>query len=74
VSVYPKPAGLLLVKGDPAQGTGKELFGIWPSGFSRLITPAEWVLWGQPPADYTIAYGDDVEFNQLVAYDKALRA
>lgn len=74
MSVYAKPEGILLVKGDPNQGKGNELFGIWPSGFSRLITAAEHSSWGLPPADYQIAYGADDEFNQLVAYDKALRA
>lgn len=74
MSVYPKPAGIILIKGAPQQGTGRELFGIWPSGFVRMITSSEWELWGQPNADVTIAYGDDEVFNQLMAYDKALRA
>lgn len=74
MSVYPKPAGIILIKGDPHQGTGRELFGIWPSGFVRMITSSEWELWGQPSADLTIEYGDDEVFNQLMAYDKALRA
>jgi hypothetical protein len=69
-----KPEGLILVKGDSHQGQGNELFGIWPSGYTRLLTQAEWTAWGYPDADYTIAYGSDAEFLQLVAYDKALRA
>jgi hypothetical protein len=72
--VYAKPAGLVLVKGDPAQGKGNEIFGIWPTGFTRQITSAEHALWGFPEADHQIAYGDDATFNQFVAYDKALRA
>jgi hypothetical protein len=68
-----RPDGIILVKGDPHQGHGNELFGIWPSGFTRQITQAEWTLWGQPPPDYTIAYGADDEFIQLAAYDRALR-
>lgn len=74
MSVYPKPAGLILVKGDPAQGSGNELFGIWPTGFVRQVTSAEHALWGYPQADYNIPYGDDATFNQFAAYDKALRA
>jgi len=70
-----KPEGIILVKGDPHQGTGKELFGIWPSGFSRQVTASEWEAWGRPDADRTLEYGaGDDEFNQLRAYDKALRA
>jgi hypothetical protein len=74
MSTITKPEGLILVKGHSAQGTGRELFGIWPTGFTRQITAAEWALWGQPAADYEIAYGADDEFLQLQAYDRALRA
>lgn len=70
---FTKPEGLILVKGDRAQGQGTEIFGIWPSGFVRQITAAEWLLWGSPKPDRNIAFGDDAEFLQLHAYDKALR-
>lgn len=72
--VVPKPENLIVVKGDPAQGAGNEMFGIWPNGYSRQITAAEWTCWGQPEPDYIIQYGSDGEFNQLAAYDRALRA
>ena len=71
--IVPKPEGIIVVKGDPAQGSGNELFGIWPTGYCRQVTAAEWTCWGQPEADYTIAYGSDQEFLQLVAYDKSVR-
>jgi hypothetical protein len=72
-ATHPRPEGLILVKGDPAQGRGNEVFGIWPSGFARQITAAEFIAWGEPAIDHTIAYGADDEFNQLAAYDRALR-
>jgi hypothetical protein len=71
----PKPAGLILVKGQAAQGDGKAVFGIWPNGFTRRITAAEYTLWGNPAIDYWIP-GDadgDAQYNQLHAYDAALR-
>ncbi|MFD8577136.1 hypothetical protein ACFV1H_17620 [Streptomyces virginiae] len=72
---FTKPTGLILVKGQDAQGDGKSVFGIWPSGFVRIVTAAEFRLWGNPPIDYWIP-GDadgDAQYNQLFAYDKALR-
>lgn len=69
----PKPEGLILVKGHPQMGDGTAVFGIWPSGFSRRITAAEYALWGNPAIDYWIPAGRDDEYNQLHAYDKALR-
>lgn len=69
-----KPAGLILVKGDSHQGQGNEVFGIWPTGFVRQITAAEYQCWGSPAFDYWIPFGSDAEFDQLAAYDKALRA
>ncbi|MFD5509035.1 hypothetical protein ACFWIB_14830 [Streptomyces sp. NPDC127051] len=69
----PKPAGLILVKGQPQQGDGTAVFGIWPTGFTRRITAAEYTLWGSPAIDYWIPAGRDDEYNQLFAYDKALR-
>jgi hypothetical protein len=71
---HPRPEGIILVKGDPQQGEGVEVFGIWPTGFVRQITAAEWTLWGSPACDYEIAFGSDEEFDQLRAYDRALRA
>ncbi|MFG3050311.1 hypothetical protein ACGFZP_05055 [Kitasatospora sp. NPDC048239] len=70
----PRPEGLILVKGHPQQGAGTEVFGIWPSGLVRQITPAEYLSWGSPRPDREIPYGQDAEFLQLVAYDRALRA
>ncbi|WP_405941637.1 hypothetical protein [Streptomyces sp. NBC_00207] len=69
----PKPAGIILVKGQPEMGDGQAVFGIWPSGYVRQITAAEYVRWGEPVIDYWIPVGNDAEFNQLFAYDKALR-
>lgn len=71
---YTKPEGVILVKGNDKQGKGNEVFGIWPSGYVRQITPAEFSLWGNPTPDRWIQFGADDEFNQLSAYDKALRA
>lgn len=71
---FTKPEGIILVKGQANQGNGKEVYGIWPSGYSRQITAAEYTLWGTPAVDYTIPKGDDAQFNQLRAYDAALRA
>lgn len=71
---FTKPEGLILVKGQPDQADGKAVFGIWPTGFVRQITGAEWNLWGRPPFDYTIPPGDDPQYDQLAAYDRALRA
>lgn len=69
----PKPDGLVLVEGQPEMGDGKAVFGIWPSGYVRQITAAEYTLWGEPKIDYWIPAGNDAEYNQLAAYDKALR-
>lgn len=71
--VVPKPEGLILVKGQPEQGDGKAVFGIWPSGYTRQITAAEYTLWGSPAIDYWIPATQDSEYLQLFAYDKALR-
>ncbi|MFB8241986.1 hypothetical protein ACFC58_36175 [Kitasatospora purpeofusca] len=73
---FPRPEGLILIKGHPKQGVGNELFGVWPSGFTRQVTAGEWDLWGQPAPDRQIPYGaeGDAEFEQLRAYDRALRA
>lgn len=70
----PKPEGIILVKGQPEQGDGTAVFGIWPSGYCRRITSAEFTLWGNPSIDYRIPAGRDDEYNQLAAYDNALRA
>ncbi|MFE2346496.1 hypothetical protein [Kitasatospora cineracea] len=72
--VVPVPENLILVKGDQAQGKGNEIFGIWPSGYVRQITPAEYRAWGNPAPTHQIAFGADDEFLQLYAYDRALRA
>ncbi|MFB7671690.1 hypothetical protein ACFC26_09755 [Kitasatospora purpeofusca] len=74
MNTHPIPENLILVKGDTAQGAGNELFGIWPSGYVRQITPAEHEAWGYPDAHREIPYGQDEEFLQLAAYDRALRA
>ncbi|MCY0944276.1 hypothetical protein [Streptomyces antarcticus] len=65
----------LLVRGQPNQGTGKEVFGCWSSGLIRQITAGEYKRWGFPPIQYTIPTGPDgdAEFAQYVAYDRALR-
>ncbi|MEW2415278.1 hypothetical protein AB0953_16405 [Streptomyces sp. NPDC046866] len=68
-----KPEGIILVKGQPEQGDGKAVFGIWPSGYCRRITAAEYTLWGFPEIDYWIPANRDDEYNQLHAYDAALR-
>jgi hypothetical protein len=72
---FTKPVGLILVKGQAQQGDGKAVFGIWPSGYARQITAAEYILWGEPAIDYWIpgTADGDAQFNQLFAYDKALR-
>ncbi|MEW1803190.1 hypothetical protein ACIGO7_35240 [Streptomyces virginiae] len=71
----PKPDGLILVKGQPQQGDGRAVFGIWPNGFIRQISAAEFWAWGNPEIDYWIpgTADGDAQFNQLFAYDKALR-
>ncbi|MGW4505680.1 hypothetical protein ACWENO_13675 [Streptomyces sp. NPDC004436] len=71
---FTKPDGLILVKGQKEMGGngGREVFGIWPSGYVRQITAAEFTLWGAQ-VDYWIPTGRDDEFNQLAAYDKNLR-
>lgn len=69
----PKPEGLILVKGQPEQGDGRAVFGIWPSGYVRQITAAEYTLWGEPDIDYWIPAGADDEYNQLHAYDQSVR-
>lgn len=74
VPAIPKPTNLILIKGQPEMGDGKAVFGVWPSGYSRRITAAEYILWGSPDIDYVIPTGRDDEYNQLAAYDKATRA
>lgn len=71
----PKPDGLILVKGQAQQGDGKAVFGIWPDGYIRRITAAEYTLWGNPAIDYWIpgTADGDAQYDQLFAYDKALR-
>ncbi|OKI22194.1 hypothetical protein [Streptomyces sp. CB03911] len=71
-----RPSGLILVKGHPVQGSGNEIFGIWPSGLVRQVTAAEFIAWGSPVPDRELEQGPagDAEFNQLRAYDNALRA
>ncbi|MFD6968392.1 hypothetical protein [Streptomyces sp. NPDC059949] len=71
--VFAKPQGLILVKGQKEMGDGRAVFGIWPSGYVRQITAAEFALWGAK-VDYWIPSGRDDEYNQLAAYDRALRA
>lgn len=69
---YAKPEGLILVK-----GTGWEVYGIWPSGYIRQITGAEYTLWGAPKIDVEIpanAPDGPAQMAQLAAYDRALRA
>ncbi|KOU20975.1 hypothetical protein ADK52_25680 [Streptomyces sp. WM6372] len=72
---FTKPAGLILVKGQAQQGDGRAVFGIWPSGYVRRITAAEYALWGSPAIDYWIpgTSDGDAQYDQLFAYDKALR-
>lgn len=66
---FTKPAGLILVK-----GSGWAIYGIWPSGYTRQITAAEWNLWGGPAVDYQIPDDATDQLEQLAAYDRALRA
>ncbi|MFE3578703.1 hypothetical protein [Streptomyces vinaceus] len=70
-----RPDGLILVKGQRDMGGngGREVFGIWPSGYVRQVTAAEFTLWGSPAIDYWIPAGQPDQFDQLFAYDKALR-
>lgn len=68
------PENIIVVKGNPSQGKGNEVFAIFPNGLIRMATPAEFARWGGAACiDRTIAFGDDAEFLQLMAYDKALR-
>lgn len=71
---FEKPTGIILVKGDTAQGNGNEIFGIWPTGYTRQITAAEHELWGSPVADHQIPAGADDQFDQLRDYDRGLKA
>jgi hypothetical protein len=66
---FRKPEGLILAKGDDWA-----VYGIWPSGYVRQITAAEWTLWGSPPIDYQIPSDAPDQVAQLAAYDRALRA
>jgi hypothetical protein len=69
---FPQPDGLILVKGP-----GWEVYGIWPSGYTRQITAAEYKLWGSPAIDHQIpkdAPDAAAQVAQLAAYDRALRA
>lgn len=69
VPEFTKPAGLILVK-----GSGAAVYGIWPTGYIRQITAAEFTLWGTPDIDYMIPDDAPDQLAQLAAYDRDLRA
>lgn len=71
--VFNRPAGVIIVNGATGVGTPGVMFAIWPSGLVRQLTAAEWNLWGSPDPDHTVPFGNDAEWNQLVAYDNAVR-
>lgn len=71
--VFNRPAGVIIVNGATGVGTPGVMFAIWPSGLVRQLTAAEWNLWGSPAPDHTVPFGNDAEWNQLAAYDNAVR-
>jgi hypothetical protein len=72
-----KPQGIILVasgKGQGPAGMQNIMFGIWPSGLIRRVTRAEHEAWGSPVVDKTLTAGvDDLEWDFLYSYDRALR-
>jgi hypothetical protein len=70
-----KPADTIVIKGNPNQGNGNEVFVIFASGMIRLLTEAEFTAWGGTVCiDQQIKPGDDATFNLFMSFDKALHA
>lgn len=74
----PRPAGALLTKseGGGRGGNDATIFVAFANGMIRRLTDAEYACWDDVTIDHYIPVGSeyDYQYNELRAYDNALKA